>query len=247
MSSKPSRRSPSPQPIGTDNHLDFDDVDLLVTGSEGDSTSDSDGGLRGEGEPQGRSSTDGATPPATNPSENVFLWSDGQDFVPDIHDFDASSSGITPAFPVRPDGAELEYFEAFFDDEVMTKIVDETNIQHDYLVGQSSDESESGREDIAHHSRLRTWMNTTVRELFVFFALIILMPHSKKHVISDYWKKNPLIGTPTFGKYMSRNRFQALLSTLHFANNAHPRSYLEDKGYIHDAKGTVHSFFQTIL
>ena len=61
--------------------------------------------------------------------------------MPDIHDFDAFSSGITPAFPVMPDGIELEYFEALFDNEVMTKIIDETNIQHDYLVGQSSDES----------------------------------------------------------------------------------------------------------
>ena len=186
MSSKPSRRPPSPQPIGTNIHLDFDDVDWLVTGSEGDSISDSDGGLSVGKEPQGRSSIDGATPPATNPSENIFPWSDGQDFVPDIHNFDASSSGIIPAFPVRPDGGELEYFEAFFDDEMMTKIVDETNIQHDYLVGQSSDKSELGREDITHHSRLRISMNTTVRELFVFFALIMLMPHSKKHVISDY-------------------------------------------------------------
>lgn len=48
------------------------------------------------------------------------------------------------------------------------------------------------------------------------------MPHSKRRSISDYWKNDPHLGTTSFGKFMSRNRFQLLLSTLHFASNERP-------------------------
>jgi len=41
----------------------------------------------------------------------------------------------------------------------------------------------------------------------------------KKPLIAQYWSKNPLYSTPLFGSVMSRNRFQILLSMLHFSDN----------------------------
>ena len=41
----------------------------------------------------------------------------------------------------------------------------------------------------------------------------------KKPLIAQYWSKNPLYSTPLFGSVMSQNRFQLLLSMLHFNDN----------------------------
>ncbi|KAK4315744.1 hypothetical protein Pmani_013050 [Petrolisthes manimaculis] len=56
-----------------------------------------------------------------------FEWSDGHDFEPDIHPYDNTASGVTPAFHLENDGTDLEYFEAYFDDQVMGMIAEETN------------------------------------------------------------------------------------------------------------------------
>ena len=49
-----------------------------------------------------------------------MLWSDGANFAPRNLDFDWSNSGIQSDFPVVDDDAlEFEYFEAFFDEELM--------------------------------------------------------------------------------------------------------------------------------
>ena len=56
----------------------------------------------------------------------------------------------------------------------------------------------------------------------MFIALLLLMPLCKKHVLEHYWRNDPLIPTPVFGKYMTRDRFSSLLSFLHFADNENP-------------------------
>ncbi|KAK4322385.1 hypothetical protein Pmani_006868 [Petrolisthes manimaculis] len=114
-------------------------------------------------------------------------WSDGHDFQPDIHPFDNSASGVTFAFPVESDGSEIEYFEAYFD-EVMGKIAEETNRQHAYLLEHTQEEN------VLPDSRRNNWYNTTIRELYSFLALIIVMPHSKRHLLNDYWKKYQHLG-----------------------------------------------------
>ena len=41
----------------------------------------------------------------------------------------------------------------------------------------------------------------------------------KKPKLEDYWSENTMMDTPYFRKYMSRNRFQLILSNLHLADN----------------------------
>ncbi|KAK3894514.1 hypothetical protein Pcinc_001767 [Petrolisthes cinctipes] len=133
--------------------------------------------------------------PVSGPSQHQPVsaeWSDGQHFEPDIPASDNSASGVTPAFPVENNGTDLQYFEAYFDDQVMGKITMETNQHHAYLVEQW------GQEEMPLNSRIRNWQNTNISELYVFLALVILMPHSEKYVLSDYWKKDKLLGTTSF-------------------------------------------------
>ena len=59
------------------------------------------------------------------------------------------------------------------------------------------------------------------RVLF-FLALALLMPLKSKHNIAEYWKNDPMIPTPIFPKFMSRDRFHLLTRFLHFADNNRP-------------------------
>ncbi len=45
------------------------------------------------------------------------------------------------------------------------------------------------------------------------------MPHSKKHVLTDYWKRGDILSIPVFAEYFTRDRYKFILSFLHFANN----------------------------
>lgn len=57
-----------------------------------------EGEAEGEQEPQRRETT--CTP---------FVWSDGSDFVPDIHNFDRNIAGVTNDWPLDNDAQEVDY------------------------------------------------------------------------------------------------------------------------------------------
>ncbi|XP_066965649.1 piggyBac transposable element-derived protein 4-like [Macrobrachium rosenbergii] len=74
------------------------------------------------------------------------------------------------------------------------------------------------------NSRVQKWVDTDPHEIYVYFALLLLMPLMKKHVLQDYWKQDPLIPTPIFPKFMTRDRFLLLTRFMHFADNGNPNS-----------------------
>ncbi|XP_069168650.1 piggyBac transposable element-derived protein 4-like [Procambarus clarkii] len=105
--------------------------------------------------------------------------------------------------------AEIDYFMAYFDQEFMDHLVAEMNRYAYSLI-------DSGILPASHMTR---WKDTTNEEMYVFLALCMMMKHSEKHVIQDYWSKDSLVPSPMFNKYMSRDRFLLLLRCLHFENN----------------------------
>ena len=68
-------------------------------------------------------------------------------------------------------------------------------------------------------SRLQKWANTTVKELYIVFAITMFMSRVKKRTLAEYWTKDPLIATHQFSNYMSRDRYLLLLRILHFNDN----------------------------
>ncbi|XP_069193000.1 piggyBac transposable element-derived protein 4-like [Procambarus clarkii] len=56
--------------------------------------------------------------------------------------------------------------------------------------------------------------------MYVFLVLCMMMKHSEKAVVQDYWNKDSLVPSPVFNRYMSRDRFHLILRCLHFENNA---------------------------
>lgn len=146
-----------------------------------------------------------------NPKKNMndFVWRE-QDLKPEIHQFDSSHSGCSPASGLNANSSELDCFQQFFGEDIVQYIAEQSNIYFEFL-------SSQGIHPTA--SRLHRFNNTNYKEMYCFFAINLLMAQVKKHSINAYWTKNCKVATPIFHQIMSRDRFLLLLRTLHFVDN----------------------------
>ena len=91
-------------------------------------------------------------------------------------------------------------------------LVDQTNLYaQQYL---------DSNDYMSPHARTRKWKPTTHNEMRSFLGLCFLMGVDKKPSIAYYWSQIKLIGNTCFSAVMSRNRYQLILSSLHFADNS---------------------------
>lgn len=120
--------------------------------------------------------------------------------------FDSSSCGLSSPIKNLALETPFDFFELFFDRRLLETIVKETNRFH----------ANSARTSYSHTA---PWIDTTINEMYTFLATVMLMSHSKKNRICDYWSTDHLIATPIFAELFTRNRFRALLTNLHFNNN----------------------------
>ena len=109
------------------------------------------------------------------------------------------------------------YFQALFDEHMWTIISDATNV---YTLSKRTTPDGNMCLDPTHpqykkHRHLNTWTDVTPSEIKMFMAHILLMGLVQKSELEKYWQMNSMTKIPFFGKYMSRNRFQALLWNIH--------------------------------
>lgn len=71
----------------------------------------------------------------------------------------------------------------------------------------------------SRHARHNKWKPVDTKEMKIYFAHLILMGCVKKPNLESYWCKERMTSVPFFGTYMSRNRFQAINSNLHLADD----------------------------
>ncbi|KAM5180744.1 piggyBac transposable element-derived protein 4-like [Mantella aurantiaca] len=109
---------------------------------------------------------------------------------------------------VEPDNP-LAYLILFLTDEVIEKIVTETNR---YKEQQSATLYRK-------FSRIRKWEPVTKDDIWNFLGLIILQGVVKKPLQKWYWSTNKLLETPFFGTVMTEYRFSLIMKFLHFTNN----------------------------
>ena len=83
----------------------------------------------------------------------------------------------------------------------------------------STSSSNSTTNSASGCAKMRPWVDVSVKEFCVFLALLMLMSHVKKAVLKEYWIVSDLTATPIFAKYMTRDRFLALLRYVHFVDN----------------------------
>jgi hypothetical protein len=177
--------------------------------SDIDSISDFDDGSSSEQEENQNNESDSEEEEDTDGSFEEGAWRTDR-FKPKQFIYDSSNSGISPNLPKIDDNNPLDYFCLIFNNTLMEKIVEETNRYNLYRMQQRS----------LSETRSKA-IDTTVSEMFTFLALYMLMSHTKKNRIKDYWSTEPLIATPIFGSIMNRNRFLLLLQFLHFNDNEH--------------------------
>lgn len=107
-------------------------------------------------------------------------------------------------FPNRPNPTEpdevkcpLEYFSYYFDDELISIIVEETNLYTSQKTGKS--------------------LNVTPDEIRAFIGIMIFMGIIHLPAMTDYWAESTFI--PQVAEVMPRRRFQNIRSNIHFHNN----------------------------
>ena len=69
--------------------------------------------------------------------------------------------------------------------------------------------------DYKKHCRLNSWVDTTLSDIKLFIAHILVMGLVKKPDLEKYWHTKTKTHIPFFGQYMSRNRFQSILWNFH--------------------------------
>ena len=135
-------------------------------------------------------------------------WTDGSDFIPHEYVF-TGSGGVTPDFQLDPNANEADYFRLFLDDEVVQVMADETNRYHYQRTANRPPSA----------SKMKKWFDVCLREMFVFLAITLLMPHTEKHRVRDYWSTDAFLRTPIYGHYMARDQYQGLHSFFHVTDN----------------------------
>ncbi|XP_042209666.1 piggyBac transposable element-derived protein 4-like [Homarus americanus] len=146
---------------------------------------------------------------------DAFVWPDGSNFQPDVPEFRRSSGGITPEFSCTEESREIDYFCAFFGGLIMDLLCTETNKFYQYTC-----DVDLGSGPSPH---MRRWSDVGVAELYVFFALLMLMAHVQKYVLQEYWiSPDDITAIPLFAKFMSRDRLASILRYIHFVDNNIP-------------------------
>jgi hypothetical protein len=96
----------------------------------------------------------------------------------------------------------------FFDENLVSTIVDQTNLYYDQT-GKTSSKA----------SKTPSWFDITINEMYVFLATTMLMSFTKKNKLLNCWSTDRLIMTPIFNELFPRHRYFAILRYLHFNNN----------------------------
>lgn len=104
----------------------------------------------------------------------------------------------------------VEYFNLFFDQDILGHIVQETNRYASNHIDAS---------ELTPSSRSLMWEETDIPEMRKFIAILILQGIIKKPVERWFWSKRPILHTPIFGQIMTSQRYSLLMKFLHFEDN----------------------------
>ncbi|XP_050065151.1 piggyBac transposable element-derived protein 1-like [Aphis gossypii] len=160
----------------------------------GISNSESDSDIDPEGISEGDLNVDIPTQTSTNilPDLKNLTWGPADN---DLHDF-----------TFNPDGLDIG-----INDDILfiSLIVTETNRYANKKLASPN---------IKRHSRLQKWIDTNESEIKNFLGIIMYMGTVNMPTIASYWTSSHLL-TSHLSHIMSRNRFELLLSHIHFQNN----------------------------
>ena len=158
---------------------------------------------------------------SSNYDEREYLSSDSEDDIALPTDWTASGRERNPftfrsehgvKFAVEDKENPVEFFENYFDEEVVTYLVTETN----RFAQQFQNEN---IEAMSPQSRVHKWYDTSANEMKVFIGLLILQGIDSKVESSVYFSSRESVASPFFRKIMSGRRFGLLHKFLHLVDN----------------------------
>jgi hypothetical protein len=119
------------------------------------------------------------------------------------------------------DGREPEDYFNFMVDTFWSELATQTNLYASRKLERLGGDVNARRShaDYQQHSRINHWKAVTEADIRHFAAHLILMGIVRKPEIESYWSTSEVLETPFFGKYMPRNRFTAILSNFHVADD----------------------------
>jgi hypothetical protein len=134
-------------------------------------------------------------------------WQDISDSQPQFEEYTGNSRLFIPSDIKSPD----EFYRLFLTDEVIDKIVLETNNYASKCI--QSDQ-------LKNKSRVRQWKPTNREEMLNFFCVLLVMGIVKVPNLKYYWSKKKLYRNEYIASLMSRDRFLLLLKFWHFSDDS---------------------------
>ena len=132
-------------------------------------------------------------------------WETG-DFCSNKLSFMSTDSGCASVLAQKlQDSTPVDFFNLFFDQNLMQLIVDQTNLYHNQMQETTS--------------KKHPWFDVTIDEMYVFLATTMLMSFMEKDKLLHYLSPDGLMTTPIFNESFSRHRYFAILRNLHFNDN----------------------------
>lgn len=118
------------------------------------------------------------------------------------------------------DSAPLDFFNLFFDQNLMRMIVEQTNLYHDQTQG-----------TVSKPSKQHPWLDVTIDEMYIFLAATMLISSTEKDKLVQYLSSGGLMKTAIFNESFSHHRYFAILRNLHFNHNDHKGQDDDDRRY----------------
>lgn len=120
-----------------------------------------------------------------------------------------------------------DFFNQLFDTNMWEQIADSTNQYAAKQLESLGPDAFQRRDNpfLGPHSRRNFWKPVSGNEIKVFIAHLIVMGIVRKAEIEQYWCTTGVAQTPFFGKWMSRNRWTAILANLHLVDDSNNPPY----------------------
>ena len=116
----------------------------------------------------------------------------------------------------KPSGTPGDYWNLIGDNELVNTLVLETN-RHGQAA-QAAKDAEAGENKSSNPSE--RWTDTSAEELQAFIGVLIIMGINMRQDRDLYWSKDEYLGCEAIQKVFPRDRFQALITHLHAADDA---------------------------
>lgn len=137
----------------------------------------------------------------------VLLWS-RENLTPKRHFFSDQNSGVKAH--LNPQSTPLDAFQIFFPEELVSEITEQTNNYAKYVQEHTI---------YKRPSRLNSWRDASICEMYRFLCVTMLMPRMKKLSLREYWSTDEMLKTNIFRKIMARDQYMLLLQMLPFSDN----------------------------